>query len=112
MKINEILDSSKSWSSLAGVDLTITDDFQQKYRRIIQTIKTVEDLRSIIPYEVWLISVTAVVAEATEFLTLAADYITSIRRLNIKNDSDLSSRVKKVKRMQESISNYLDHLIV
>lgn len=111
MKINEILDSTQSWSSIAGVDVTISDEFQQKYRRIIQTMKMVGSLRNVIPYDIWMQSVTSVVSEAQEFSALANNYITSVERLSIKNDPDLNTRLRKVKRMKMQIANYLDHLI-
>ena len=111
MKINEILLPTQSWSSIAGVDLTISDDFQQKYRRIVQTLKTIKSLKAVVPYELWLTSVTDVVTEIQLFSSLANDYISSATQLNIKNDSDLNSRLKKVIKMKLNLANYLDHLV-
>ena len=111
MKINEILSSSDSWGKLAGVDLTISDDFQQKYRRIVQTMSMIRSLKTVVPYEIWTKSVTNVTSEIQLFSQLANDYLMSVSRLNIKNDADINKRIRKVRKMKTNLANYLEYLV-
>lgn len=111
MKINEILDSTQSWSNIAGIEVAITSEFQQKYRQIVQALTMLLSLKTILPYEIWAKSVTDIMTEIQIFSTLANNYLSSVEKLNIKNDADLNSRIKKVTRMKMNIANYLDHIV-
>ena len=104
MKINEVLDSTKSWATIKDISLDKYDEIESGYRKRLEIIKTTHGLANVLDNDQYSAIVSEVKRQLDDFIKETTEYSNDLKNLGINNDLDLTSKITSVDNMGSNIS--------